>query len=155
VSPFQFFAMAVASVVALALMLGLREMREQLERAQVAATVRNLNSALQFQIAHRIAAGREVQVAQLAGANPVPWLTAPPPGYAGEVAVLPAHIDAGTWLFDRSRGELVYRPVLHRHLSGAGSPPLLKWRIRRAAPPPRLLLTGGLSLAAEVAYRWD
>jgi hypothetical protein len=154
ISRFPLFVIVVVTVVALIGFGELRDMQERLERAQVEATVRNLNSALQYEVAHRIAAGQENTIAELAGANPVPWLQAPLPGYLGEVAVAPSETTRGSWFFDRSRGELVYRPVLSRHLEGAGSPPLLKWRIQRPQRPGRLALTGGLGVVATVQYRW-
>lgn len=154
ISRFQFLAIVVVAVMIAAGFLGLRDMRERLERAQVEATIRNLNSALQVEIAHRIDAGQEASIPALAGADPVLWLAAPPPGYIGEVTLPPARSAPGNWYFDRSRGELAYRPVLCAHLTGAGAPPLLKWRIERSQRPPRLLLTGGLALTAIVPYRW-
>lgn len=154
ISKFRFAVIVVVTTLALAGFLSLRDLRERLERAQVEATIRNLNSALQFEIAHRIDVGQEASIAALAGANPVPWLSTPLPGYIGEVAPAPAQSAPGTWYFDRSRGELAYRPVLCGHLTGAGSPPLLRWRIERPLRPPRLLLTGGLALVAVEAYRW-
>lgn len=147
--------MLAVTVLALVLMLGLRGLREDLERAQVESTVRNINSALQHQIAHRIASGQEARLAELAGANPVPWLEAPPPGYAGEADSQPAEIAAGTWLFQRNSGELVYRPAARRRLEIDGPPGLLRWRVQRATTPQRLLLTGGLALVPTVKYRWN
>ena len=132
----------------------LRDLRERLERAQVEATVRNLNSALQFEVAHRIAAGQEASISTLAGANPVPWLASPPPGYVGEVAEAPAQLLAGHWYFARSSGELLYRPRLCSHLVVAAAPPVLRWRIGPAQGARRLVLTGGLALVATVDYRW-
>jgi hypothetical protein len=132
----------------------LRDLRERLEQAQVEATIRNLNSALQLQVAHRLATGREASIAALAGSNPVAWLAIPPPGYIGEVAVPLAESVPGSWYFDRERGELAYRPVLCGHLAGAGSPPLLKWRVERSRRPTRVLLTGGLALVPVVDYKW-
>jgi hypothetical protein len=154
ISRFQFSVIVVVTIVALIGFASLRDLQERLEQAQVEATVRNLNSALQYEVAHRIAGGQENRIVELAGANPVPWLQAPLPGYLGEVAVAPSETTRGSWFFDRSRGELVYRPVLSRHLEGAGSPPVLKWRIQRSQRPGRLALTGGLSLVASVDYRW-
>jgi hypothetical protein len=154
ISRFQLSATVVVTVLTLVGWAGLRDLRERLELAQVAATVRNLNSGLQMEVAHRIAAGQEGSIATLAGANPVPWLATSLPGYVGEVAAPPPVPAPGAWYFDRSRGELAYRPLLTRHLRGAGWPPLLRWRIERSSPPPRLLLTGGLALVALVDYRW-
>jgi len=153
-SRFQFSTILTVTVLSVAGFLGMRDLRERLECTQVEATVRNLNSALQIEIAHRIDSGREASIAALTGANPVPWLVTPLPGYVGETAAPLARPAPGSWYFDRSSGELVYRPVLSAHLTGAGSPPLLKWRIERARHPPRLLLTGGLALVAVVDYRW-
>jgi hypothetical protein len=154
ISRFQFSVIVAVTVVALIGFGELRDLQERLEQAQVEATVRNLNSALQHEVAHRIAAGQESTIPELAGANPVPWLQAPVPGYLGEVAALPTEVARGSWFFDRSRGELVYCPLLSRHLSDAGSPPLLKWRVQRSQRPGWLVLVGGLSLAATADYRW-
>jgi hypothetical protein len=154
ISRFQLSAIVVVTVLTVVGLVGLRDLRERLECAQVRATVRNLNSALQVEIAHRIDAGREASIAALAGANPVPWLATALPGYIGETATPPARPAPGSWYFDRTSGELAYRPVLSSHLTSAGSPPLLKWRIERSRHPPRLLLTGGLALVAVVDYRW-
>jgi hypothetical protein len=154
ISRFQLSVVIVVTVLAVAGFAAPRDLRERLERAQVEATVRNINSALQMEVAQRMAAGKEAGIGALAGVNPVPWLAVPPPGYVGEVAMPPARTAPGTWYFDRSSGELAYRPVLGGHLTGAGSPPLLRWRIQRAQRPTRLLLTGGLALEAVVDYRW-
>lgn len=155
ITPFQFLTMLVVTVVALAFMLGLRELGEDLERAQMEATVRNINSGLQQQVAHLVASGQEARLTELAGTNPVPWLEAPPPGYRGEAESLPADMATGTWLFLRDSGELVYRPAARRRLEIDGPPGLLRWRIQRATMPRRLLLTGGLALAPTVEYRWN
>jgi hypothetical protein len=154
ISRFQFSVIIAVTVVALIGFGELRDLQERLEQAQVEATVRNLNSALQHEVAHRIAAGQESSIAELTGVNPVPWLQAAMPGYLGEVAVMPAEAMKGSWVFDRSRGELVYRPVLSSHLRDAGSPPVLKWRIQRSQRPGRPALASGLSIVATVDYRW-
>jgi hypothetical protein len=146
-------ALAVTALAAIAWAV-LSDARERLEQAQVEATVRNLNSALQFEIAHRLASGREAMIGELAGINPVS-LAAQPPGYAGEADGLPADIQPGQWLFDRARGELVYRPLSTCHLRGAGTPPLLRWRVERTLKPHGPAFAGGLALVAVVEYRWN
>ena len=153
-SRFQPFAIVVVAVIAVAGFASLRNLRERLEKAQVEANVRNLNSALQLEIAHRIAAGQENGIADLAGTNPVRMAESPLPGYLGEFAVAPPDVAPGIWYFDRADGELVYHPALSCHLTGAGSPPLLKWRIQRSQRPGRPIFAGGLQLVAAVDYRW-
>jgi len=154
ISRFQFAVTIAVTVVTVFGWASLRDLRERLERAQVEADVRNLNSALQIELAHRIETGREAEIAQLAGSNPVRWLAAPMTGYLGEAPVLPPDPAPRSWYFDRSRGELVYRPALSAHLSGAGSPPLLRWRVQAPRPDGRPALTGGLVVAVVSEYRW-
>lgn len=146
-------ALAVTALAATA-WVGLSDARERLEQAQVEATVRNLNSALQFEIAHRLASGQESRIGELAGTNPV-LLVLPPPGYAGEVDALPADIPPGRWLFDRAHGELVYRPLSTCHLKGASTVPLLRWRVERTQTVRGPGFAGGLALVAKVEYRWN
>lgn len=154
ISKFQFFAILAVTVVALIGFGRVRDMRERLEKAQVEANARNLNSALQFEVAHRIAAGHENGIAELVGANPVRWLESPLAGYMGEFTVVPPEVVPGSWYFDRKEGKLVYHPVLSCHLVGAGSPPLLKWRIQRSQQAGRPTFTGGLMFVQTVEYRW-
>ena len=154
ISRFRIFVTVAVTVATLFGFAGLRDLRERLERAQVEADVRNLNSALQFDLAHRITAGQEAGIAELAGSNPVRWLAAPMAGYLGELPAVPTDPAPGSWFFDRSRGELVYRPALISHLAGAGTPPLLRWRIQAPPAGGRLPLAGRLMLVALGDYRW-
>lgn len=126
---FGLFELVVACVI-FATLAGLLLQRlsfyqAEAERAAVAQTVGMMRAALALRQAALVARGREGELAALAGANPVTWLTAPPRQYAGDYYAPEAGlVRAGSWYFDRSDKTLSYLPA-------AGGAPL-KFRVARA-----------------------
>lgn len=153
---FSLAAMLLAVLAAL-LLAALLHTEELAEKTAVDITLRNLRSELRWHTARALLENRQRDIAALAGANPVPWLAQPPPGYAGERALPGADLAAGSWYFDPLTRELVYLPRFTRHLFASGEPPRLAWRVRPLksaegadvnAPVP------GLVLVETRPYRW-
>lgn len=154
---------AVVAVV-LAIMLGLLlqrvvEYQEQAEKAAVELTIRNLRSALRWEVGQRMIHGRGEDIAQLAGANPIAWLQRPPPGYVGE-SVVPAaaQIEAGSWYFDIAARELAYLPRFRSHLkTAANSTAELRWRLHALKNVPGADVNPAVTeivLVETMPYRW-
>jgi len=101
----------VIAVLAAVLLPALLAYQALAEKTAVDLTIMNLRTGLRLRIAELILAGREREVAGLAGANPVRWLEHPPERYLGEIDPPEGlgGIARGAWFFDRRRLELVYR----------------------------------------------
>ncbi|HEB58027.1 MAG TPA: prepilin-type N-terminal cleavage/methylation domain-containing protein [Gammaproteobacteria bacterium] len=88
----------------------LLRLRVQAEAARLAYTIGGLEVALSMQMAEMAARGEFHRLPRLAGKNPMDWLQQPPENYAGVVdSVEGLTLEPGKWVFDRRRGELVYR----------------------------------------------
>jgi prepilin-type N-terminal cleavage/methylation domain-containing protein len=82
-------------------------------RAQRAAFVtvqRELQSSLLLAAAERITSGEAATIPELAGANPMALLLAPPPNYvSARTAPGQDDVPRASWYFDESSGRLAYR----------------------------------------------
>jgi len=146
-------ALAVMGVMAAIALQRYIELQELAEKAQVEATLRNIQSGLAQEMARRIIAGQDGQVDDMVGSNPVRWLARPPEGYLGESAA-EAELPAGAWMFDQERKELRYQPNFSRNLYVEGGTKSLRWQVRRPKmnePRPFLSPVG---VMAVVPYQW-
>lgn len=109
----------VVCIIALCAVLLLDRLRFYQEAAEKAAMEYNVGvvkSALQLRVAALLLRGEERKIESLARANPIDWLTEPPPGYRGEFRAPQPDVPRGSWYFDATRSELVYVPNLDAHL---------------------------------------
>ncbi len=127
------FSLSLALLAAFAALLlaALLDAQATAERAAVDATIMNLKSALRLQVADRLVHGREGELREFPGSNPVRWLDKPPAPYLGEEWGPPAQAEPGAWYFDRRSGELVYLPrAVERFRREDGKGPEIRWRVR-------------------------
>ena len=104
--------LAMAGIVAIVFLV----MEAQSERLEMTLAVRYMRSGLQWTIAEHLMRGRDNQMGELVGANPIGFI-----GRGGEVRKLPAR-----WGFDDRHRELVYRPRLKLAFGGSDE---LRWRV--------------------------
>lgn len=104
---------AVVALLAYLLVTGIDALQETSERVAFEQTVDSLEKALRYEASSRLARGA-TDTRDLLEQNPVRWLQSPPAGYLGE---LPGRLAdrqrRGVWYYDRSVGQLVYRPQRH------------------------------------------
>lgn len=130
------------------------ELQELAEKAQVEATLRNIQSGLAQEMARRIIAGQDGQVDDMVGSNPVRWLARPPERYQGESIGVAQELPPGAWRFDLERKELHYQPNFSRNLYLEGGTKSLRWQVRRPKinePRPFLAPVGVMAVAP---YQW-
>jgi prepilin-type N-terminal cleavage/methylation domain-containing protein len=85
--------------------------QEVVEKAAMQQVVSAVQSALVMEYGHRMASGTGTGLSSISNENPMDWLARRPPNYAGEFNnVNPAVIEAGNWVFDKGRHELIYLP---------------------------------------------
>lgn len=114
-------ALLMISILAAALLERLLLYQEIAEKTAMETTVINLRSALRLQVAELRMQNRTQELIRLVETNPIEWLGAPPPNYAGErVNPSASAIPPGNWCFDRSRRQLIYRPQRTRLLKVSG-----------------------------------
>lgn len=90
---------------------------ELTEKAAMETQRMMMRSGMDLEIAGLITGGREREVAQLAGRNPVDWLREKPANYFGAFAGAPTQVDAnGGWYFDTQAREIIYLPKRRAHL---------------------------------------
>jgi hypothetical protein len=123
-------------------------------------TANTLKLALQLRIAHDLGQQRPVDYAAVMRENPVSWLEQPMKGYRGELGRQEARlVPAGSWYFDRERGELVYLPVRTSELapdSEGGKRIRFRMRMVRAEAGVRKddAAVLGVQLVPVEPYRW-
>ncbi len=133
--------------------------QEAAEKANMEYTANILKLALQVRIGRAMAENQQLDFAQIAVENPVTWVDSPLPNYHGEFSADPPELStSGGWHFDRSRAELVYTPVFHRHLAGpSGDLSRVRWRVKTLVPDgsgPVDVTVLGLQLVPAQPYRW-
>ncbi len=142
----------------------LLRLRVEAEAARLAYTIGGLEVALSMQMAEMAARGEFHRLPSLAGKNPMDWLQQPPENYAGVVDdARRATLEPGKWVFDRRRGELVYRVRYAEYFQpeqGFNTNVRLKIRLvfadkngngRYERPPDELY---GVRLVTLTPYRW-
>lgn len=141
------------SLLAAGLLRALEETDERAEKLMVELTYRHMRTGLAVAKAEALLRGREAEIADWAGANPVRWLAAPPPGYRGECSRPAVELGAGEWCFDQERRELAYRPRRAAHLRivappADGAAKILRWRTTDAGGQ------GSLHVEYVTAFEW-
>ena len=134
--------------------------QEAAEKAQMEHTVNGLKLALQLRIGLDLGRQRPGDFIGISRENPVTWLDQPMPGYRGEVGAAEAQaLEPGSWCFDRTQGELVYRPLRPDHLANDSTG---QKRIRFKVAPMRAVNGAGtndgsvigLQLRPVERYHW-
>jgi type II secretory pathway pseudopilin PulG len=99
----------VVAVMAGFLINRLRVYQEAAEKVAMQQTATAIKSALQMRVASYMIRGRDKDIENLRGENPVNWLQETPADYAGEFSTdAYARVRPGSWYFDLTRRELVY-----------------------------------------------
>lgn len=153
----KFEVSVVITIIGLIALVGLdrfRDVQELAEKTLVESTVRNMQSELLIVLAGYIINGQEYRIAEMVGSNPVKWMKEPPAGYVGEAGRRAESLAPGTWGFDPSRRELVYRARHDRNLSLAPGEVVLRWRINPAGTAAVADRVAWVRLAPVVPYRW-
>lgn len=85
-------------------------LKVEAERTAMAQILGALRSAMSIQVAKHISSGKVTDLPQMAGANPMDWLSEKPENYIGiKDEPDPADITAYKWYFDSYNKWLVYR----------------------------------------------
>lgn len=128
------FELAVVAII-VAILAGILLQRihayqAQAEMVAVEHTLSVLRAALAIQQARLQVQGRAAAVDNLAGQNPMDWLSEKPGNYVGErFAPAARDVQPGNWYFDRKTHFLVYllnNPNKFPH----GTPKLLKYKVK-------------------------
>lgn len=135
-----------------------RRQQEEAEKLAVELTVMSMRTGLLSEAADRLIKGRGQEVEDLVGGNPVRLLKGPPVGYLGEFKeVDEQRLAPGSWYFDQSSREMVYKLNLHanfRRLDRADKHEI-RWRVQaRQGGEGKASTVGELVLAPTVVYEW-
>ena len=110
----------VFGVVAAIILDRVRYYQEFAEKTVMETTVVNIRSGLRYRMAELALKNRTEEFSRLAQENPVRWLERPPQHYLGELIDPQAsEIQPGSWYYDKSRRQLVYRINLGRYFEAA------------------------------------
>jgi general secretion pathway protein G len=152
-------ALIIISVLAAVLLNRLGYYKEMLEKAAMEATLRNIKTGLQVQLAELIVTNRQAQAARLEHEDPLQWLDEKPPNYGGSYRTPP---DAGTWYFDSGTHELVYvvNTGSRLELDTGAEPKQVRFRARLLKDRLKLFGNGvesvaGVTLLPVRPYRWQ
>lgn len=119
---------------------------ELAERTVVMLTVNNVNAALNVRRAYGMLAGKAVNDRRR---NPFELAGVSPANFLGEIdSPNLAALERGQWVFDRSRGELIYLPRLHRALTTPDPEGAIRFRLELRGPELFMLVPTS-------DYRWD
>jgi type II secretory pathway pseudopilin PulG len=153
VSRFEFaVVVAILAILAGVLLERLAFYHEQAELVAMQQVAANIRTALDVQTTQAQLPGRSVDLAQLAGQNPIALLDRKPANYLGEyfspnVAELPA----GNWYFDRHDKTLIYL-LNNRESFGNAPAKLLKFKVKLLRLPTKVAKPSGASEAAGVTF---
>ncbi|MEW6132897.1 MAG: hypothetical protein AB1591_06985 [Pseudomonadota bacterium] len=134
--------------------------QEVAERTAMETTIINLRSALRLTVAELRMQNRMQDLEHLVGANPIAWLDRPPANYAGELDnPSPTAIPPGSWCFDRTRRQLVYRPKLTRLIKAdSEEEKLIRFQVTavmRAEESAATPIAEGVALSLVRPYDWS
>lgn len=152
-------ASVVLSVLAFILLDRLTYYQALAEKTTVEMTVMNMRSGLRYKLAEMLIHGKEAELPGLAGKSPVEWLMQPPPQYMGEIRGLSwRDMSPGSWGFDVTRGELLYRVKDEQNFVPARSGELgLRLRVnilKNPVSPAGEESLGGAEIVLVEKYRW-
>lgn len=161
----RWFMTAVAAILislfSLWLVAALLEAEEATEKMVVEGTLRNMRVGLRVAMGEALIAGRENEIAQWAGSDPVRWLGGPPSGYRGECPVAGIKsLPTASWCFDKAHGQLLYRPYHDRHLrllegvAGERKEKILRWQVVRPVVSATHAGFVGLTVQLLTPYVW-
>lgn len=89
--------------------------QEVVEKNNMEATVKALQSGLRLEMARALMAGQKIDYRRLARENPMNWLDRKPPNYLGEYRRGAGALAKGAWYFDAVNRELIYLPAMDGH----------------------------------------
>lgn len=154
--------------VAAALLLErLTRYQEYAEKAVMEATIANMRSGLRVRIAELMIDGKMAQMGALLQENPISWLVAPPPNYAGVLPHAATEAPAlGHWYFDVPARQLVYLPLHHRFFrTGDDGKREVRWQVlplsispspvAAASAPGATGKVEGITLKLLQLYEWN
>jgi len=106
-------------------------LRADAARAALSQRLGGLRAAVSLEMLTRISGGRDAELGELAGSNPMEMLVEPPRSYVGAFdAPDPSAMPPGRWYFDRSEKLLVYRVrYADRFESELAAPPRVAFRV--------------------------
>ena len=118
------------ALLSLWLLSAMRRIETVVERMIVEQTVQNIRTGLKVAMSEAVISQRDGEIAGWVGENPVRWLASPPNGYRGECA-RGDDVGEGVWCFERTSGDLVYRPRYAEGLVAKDGRALsvLRWRV--------------------------
>lgn len=142
-----------AAIVAVAVAIFLDRLlavMELAERAAMEQTVTRVNSAINLRIAYDLLNGQLVNVQAALARNPFELAKTLPPNYRGATDTLDlASIESGSWFYDPTRRELIYRPRLRRNLVTADGSGLVRFRLIAGSTGTHYMLVPAYK------YSWD
>lgn len=143
----------IVGVLAALLLQRLLELSAVAEKSAMEATVARLQSALYARAAKAVLEHKPLEAWQ--DTNPVVLAHAQLPNYLGEFDHPDlASLEAGNWLYDRGRHELVYLVRRARDFSGGSDPvPAIRFRLRLERGATGAYLPALLHPASR--YEWD
>lgn len=142
-----------------AFLYAVRHQQAQAEKLSVELTVMAMRTGLLSEVTQRLINHQSEQTADLVGSNPVRFLKSPPVGYLGEFKEVDAgRVQASSWYFDSTAGELVYRLNRadgFRRLDGSDKDEI-RWRVgvREGGQQRGPLTVDALSLMPVGNYEW-
>ena len=150
----------IVAVMAGILLNRLRLYEEAAGKAAMQQTAAAIKSALQMRVASYLISGRDNQIENLRGENPVNWLQEHPAAYAGEFyADAYGRVPPGSWYFDVSRREFIYVVNLGDNFkAGADARKWVRYRVNieyENAPeqdPPQRKVLSAVSFAPVLPY---
>ncbi|MGH8737223.1 MAG: hypothetical protein ACREU5_10040 [Burkholderiales bacterium] len=121
----------IAGALAALLLYRLQQLSEVAEKTAMEATVARLQSALYVRAAKAVLEGQGIDHGAWADQNPLTLARASLPNYLGEFdAPDLTTLEAGNWLYDRGRHELVYLVRRASSFSGGTDPvPAIRFRL--------------------------
>ena len=148
---------AIVGVLAAVLLERLLTYAEVAEKAAMEATVSRLHAALYAKLAYLALRGEYQAIEALSDQSPFVTADVRSSNYLGEFdGVPPEGAEAGKWLYDRVRRELVYVPNLKRYFSSASgehAPPVMRFRVELKKAS-KYTYTG-VAITPVNAARWD
>lgn len=147
----------IAGICAAVLLERLLVYAEQAEKHAMEATLSRLHAALYTRLAFLALRNEHAIIDSLPGGNPFTATHSTAENYLGEFDGVPASVETGRWLYDRSRRELVYVPNLRRHLlrmdDSDTRPIALRFKLGVLKSSPATY--SGVTLLPVAEYRWE